>query len=44
MMGPELNQAGTSLTLGRGTLENSALGISEELSLRWDGEIHYPGN
>lgn len=41
IVGPELSQAGTSPSLGRGTLENRALGISEELSLRWDGEIDY---
>lgn len=37
VVGPELSQVGMSSNLGRGTLENRALGISEELSLRWDG-------
>ena len=44
MVGLELSQVGMSSNLGRGSFENRVLGISEELSLRWDGGIHYPGN
>lgn len=44
MVGPELRQVGMGPNLGRETLENRALGISEGMSLKWARESHYKEN